>query len=292
MKLVVFDDFRIGVVDGDRIREVTDLVDDGADVPAWARPFRMNRLIAAWDELREPVAARAADGTATAIPLASVRLRPPTPRPRNFLAAPLNYVAHGAEMQGSLGSGGGSPNELGVFVKAGGCLADPDGPIELPPIPDRRFDHEGEIGVVIGAPARGVPVERAMDHVFGWTLVVDATMRMTDTRREERTMRKSFHSFSPSGPCLLTADEVPDPSALTVRLWVDDELRQEGVLRDLVVDVPGLVAMASNVLELEPGDLIATGSPAGVGPIRPGETVVVEAEPIGRLTLPVTQRAW
>ncbi len=290
MRLVVFDSFRLGVLEADGIHELTDLVDDGAAVPDWAAPHRMNRLIARWDELRGAVEARRTSGDA--VPAASVRLRAPSPRPRNFLAAPLNYVAHGEEMKGSIGTGGGTPNELGFFIKASGCLADPDGPIELPPVPDRRFDHEGEIGVVIGRPARGITPERALDRVFGYTLVVDATMRMTDTRREERTMRKSFHSFSPSGPCLLTADEVQDPGALTVRLWVDDELRQEGRLTDLVVDVPGLVSMASNVLSLEPGDLFATGSPAGVGPIRPGETVVVESEAIGRMTLPVVERGW
>lgn len=290
MRLVVWDEYRLGAWEPDGIHDLTDLVDGSAPAPAWAAPYRMNELIARWDELRPQVDRRRA--SSEPVPLDSVRLRAPTPRPRNFLAAPLNYVAHGAEMQGSLGSGGGTPLELGFFIKAGGCLADPGGPIELPPIEDRRFDHEGEIGVVIGRRAAGVPPEAALDHVFGYTLVVDATMRMTETRREERTMRKSFHSFSPSGPCILTADEVPDPAELSVRLWVDGELRQAGQLRDLVVDVAGLVAMGSAVLELQPGDLFATGSPAGVGPIRPGETVTVEAERIGRLELPVTRRPW
>ena len=290
MRLVVWDDFRLGVLEDDGIHDITDLVDDMAEVPAWATPYRMNQLIARWDELHDRVEERR--GNSPAVPVESVTLRAPSPRPRNFLAAPLNYLAHGEEMKGSIGTGGGTPNELGFFIKASGCIADPAGPIELPPVPDRRFDHEGEIGVVIGRPARGVAPERALDHVFGYTLVVDATMRMTDTRREERTMRKSFHSFSPAGPCLLTGDEVPDPAALTVRLWVGDELRQEGHLSDLVVDVAGLVSMASKVLSLEAGDLFATGSPAGVGPIRPGETVVVESEPIGRMTLPVVERGW
>jgi 2-keto-4-pentenoate hydratase/2-oxohepta-3-ene-1,7-dioic acid hydratase in catechol pathway len=290
MRLVVWDDFRIGAWEADGIHDLTDLVPGGADVPAWAAPYRMNAFIGAWDEIRERVEARRTERPAVAVE--SVRLRAPSPRPRNFLAAPLNYVAHGAEMKGPIGTGGGTPNELGFFLKASGCLAGPNDAIELPPIEGRRFDHEGEIGVVIGRPARGVSPERAMDHVFGYTLVLDATMRMTETRREERTMRKSFATFSPSGPCLLTADEVPDPTALTVRLWVGDELRQEGSLSDLVVGVPGLVAMGASVFELEPGDLIATGSPAGVGPVQPGDTVVVEAEGIGRMELPVRRREW
>ena len=290
MRLVVWDDNRLGAWESDGVHDLTDLVDGRHPAPAWAAPYRMNELIARWDELGPDAQTRRT--SSQPVPLDRVRLHAPTPRPRNFLAAPLNFVAHGAEMQGSLGSGGGTPNELGFFIKAGGCIADPAGPIALPPIDDRRFDHEGEIGVVIGQPARGVSTAEALDHVFGYTLVVDATMRMTETRREERTMRKSFHSFSPCGPCILTADEVPDPSELVVRLWVGDELRQEGHLRDLVVDVPGLVSMASSVLELQPGDLFATGSPSGVGPIHPGETVIVEAERIGRMELPVTRRAW
>jgi 2-keto-4-pentenoate hydratase/2-oxohepta-3-ene-1,7-dioic acid hydratase in catechol pathway len=275
------------VLEADGIHDVTDLIEPG---PAWAAPYRMNAFIAAFDQLRGRVEARRRDGAG--IPVDSVRLRAPSPRPRNFLAAPLNYVAHGAEMQGSIGTGGGTPKELGLFVKASGCLVGPTDDVELPGIPDRRFDHEGEIGVVIGRSARAVTADRALDHVFGYTLVLDATMRMTETRREERTMRKSFATFSPSGPCLVTADEIPDPTALTVRLWVDDELRQEGSLRDLVVGVDGLIAMASSVLELEPGDLIATGTPAGVGPINPGQIITVAAEPIGQMRLPVSRRSW
>lgn len=287
MRLVVYDDHRIGTLEADGIHEVTDLLEP---VPAWAAPYRMNALIAAWDELCPRVEARRTDGPA--IDPASVRYRAPSPRPRNFLAAPLNYVDHGTEMRGSLGTGGGTPHELGFFVKASGCLAGPFDAVELPPITDRRFDHEGELGVVIGREARGIEAADALGHVFGYTLVLDATMRMTDTRREERTMRKSFATFSPAGPCIVTADEVPEPSSLTVRLWVGDELRQEGHLQDLVVDIPGLIAMASAVLPLQPGDLIATGSPAGVGPIHPGDVIRVAADSIGEMRLPVTERAW
>ncbi len=287
MRLVTFDEYRIGAWETDGIHDLTDLLEP---VPPFAAPYRMNAFIAGFEGLREQVEARRKSGPV--IDIETVRLRAPSARPRNFLAAPRNYVDHGAEMQGSLGSGGGTPKELGLFVKASGCLAGPTDDVELPPIEDRRFDHEGELGVVIGPAARGVGVDHALDHVFGYTLVLDATMRMTDTLREERTMRKSFATFSPSGPCLVTTDEIPDPADLTIRLWVDGALRQEGHVRDLIVDVPGLVAMASSVLELEPGDLIATGTPAGVGPIHPGEVITVEAEPIGRMRLPVIRRAW
>jgi 2-keto-4-pentenoate hydratase/2-oxohepta-3-ene-1,7-dioic acid hydratase in catechol pathway len=118
VRLVVWDDFRLGVLEEDGIHDLTDLVDDGGQVPGWAAPYRMNRLIARWADLRPRVEDRRTDGTA--IPSDRVRLRAPSPRPRNFLAAPLNYVAHGEEMKGSIGTGGGTPNELGFFIKASG----------------------------------------------------------------------------------------------------------------------------------------------------------------------------
>ena len=287
MRLAVFDDYRVAAWEVDGLHDLTDLLEPA---PAWAAPYRMNALIAAFDGLRDGIETRRTSGPV--IDPAAVHFHAPTPRPRNFLAAPLNYVDHGSEMQGSLGSGGGSPLELGVFVKASGCLAGPFDDVELPPIEDRRFDHEGELGVVIGRPASGVSSADALDHVFGYTLVLDATMRMTETRREERTMRKSFATFSPSGPVVVTADEIPDPTVLTVRLRVGDDPRQEGHLDDLIVDIPGLVAMASAVLTLEPGDLIATGSPAGVGPIHPGDVITVSCDAIGEMRLPVSRRAW
>lgn len=290
MRFVVFDDHRIGAWEDDGIHDLTDLVDGDGALPAFAAPYRMNAFIAAFDELRERVEERRTRGPV--LQADAVRLRAPSPRPRNFLAAPRNYTAHGAEMKGSLSAGGGTPRELGLFVKASGCLAGPHDNVELPPIAERRFDHEGEIGVIIGRPARGVPPERALDHVFGYTLVLDATMRMTESQREERTMRKSFATFSPSGPCVVTADQIGALETLRIRLWVGDELRQEATLGDLIVDVPGLVAMGSSVIALEPGDLIATGTPAGVGPIVPGDVITVESERIGRMRLPVTQRAW
>ena len=272
MRVACFDLYRVGVIDDDdTVHDLTELFPDLASDAA--APYRMNALIERWDAVRPEAETRL--GAAGGTPLGDVRLRAPSPRPRNVLAAPVNFQAHGAELSGTpLASGAGTARELGFFVKAGGSISGQEDGVELPAIEGRRFDHEGEIAIVIGSRAAGVDRDRALDHVFGYTLVLDATMRMTDARREERTMRKSFATFSPAGPCIVTADEIPEPSSLNVRLWVGDELRQEGHLQDLVVDIPGLIAMASAVLPLEAGDLIATGSPAGVGPIHPGDVIV------------------
>lgn len=288
MRLVVFDDFRPGVWEPDGIRDLSDLLSPAGSHGA---PYRMLELISRWDELRGSVEDRRATGAV--IDRATVRLRSPAPRPVNFLAAPINYRAHGSEMQGTaMASGGTSSKEMGFFVKAPGSLCGADDAIELPGDRDRRFDHEAEIGFVIGTEARGVKADQALPHVFGYTLVMDLTMRMTETEREERTLRKSFHSFSPAGPCLVTADEIPDPSKLVVRLWVNDELRQEGHMTDLILDVPGLIEQASSVVPMLPGDLYATGTPSGIGPIVPGDRVRIACDEIGEMTLPVTTRSW
>ena len=105
-------------------------------------------------------------------------------------------------------------------------------------------------------------------------------------------MRKSFHSFAPVGPWIVTSDEVPDPAAFHLRVWVNGDLRQDATLADLIVDVPGLLAQASAVVLLRPGDVYATGTPAGVGPVEPGDVVTVEVGGIGRLEMPVVQRGW
>lgn len=287
MRLIVYDDYMIGTWEQDGIHDLTDLLRASGRFGA---PQRMNELISRFDELRAQVEARRRGGPV--IDIAGVRLRAPSPRPMNFLAAPLNYRTHAAEMVGPIASGGTSAVEMGFFVKAAGSLCGASDAVELPPGRNRRFDHEAEIAFVIGREARAVPRATALEHVFGYTLILDNTMRMTETQREERTLRKSFWTFSPAGPCIVTADEIPDPRAITIRLWVNDELRQEGSLGDLILDVPGLIQQASAVLPLVSGDLYATGSPAGIGPIVPGDTIRVAAEPIGEMRLDVRERGW
>jgi 2-keto-4-pentenoate hydratase/2-oxohepta-3-ene-1,7-dioic acid hydratase in catechol pathway len=285
MKIAVFDDYRIGAVDGSGVRDLTPLL------PGWRpEPAFVNAFVERFDVLRPAIDVAAA--TFEPIPLDQVRLRAPIPRPTQLLAAPLNFRAHREEMTGAITSGPGTAAELGFFLKASGSISDPAADIELPDLPDRRFDFEGEIAVVMGRAARNVRPERILDHVFGYTILFDMTMRMTETQREERTMRKSYASFSPMGPWIVTADEVRDPAALTIRVWRNGELRQDASLADLIVDVPNLLSRASAVLPLEPGDVYTTGSPAGVGQVTPGDIVEAEAPAIGRLRLQVSTRPW
>jgi len=209
---------------------------------------------------------------------ASVTLLPPVPDPGKIVAAPVNYFDHKHEMSESV-----HIDSLGVFLKAPSSLSPPGGTVRLP-YHDRRFDQEGELAVVIGRTASHVPEDRALEYVFGYTCLLDMTMR----GGEDRSTRKSFDTFTPLGPAIVTADEVGAVADLELRCWVNGALRQRADLKDLIWDVPQLIAYVSSVMELRPGDVIATGTPAGVGPVHDGDTVTVEISRIGRLEVDVS----
>ncbi len=291
MKIAVFDDYRLGVVEDGQVRDLSHLVEE-----RWhGHPLAVNRLIERWDDLRGPAARLAVE--AEPKPLQDVHLLAPIPRPGQLLAAPLNYHQHIAEMGSSPHVPGGlsaeqTSREMGFFVKASGSICGPQDSIELPRLEGRVFHHECELGVVIGRPARGVSRQHARAHVFGYTCLIDVTMRMDRDHQEERPMRKSFETFTPIGPWIVTADEVPDPDGLSIKLWVNDEVRQDGSTAQMIVGVDELIERASAVVTLHPGDVYATGTPAGVGPIVPGDCVRIQVEKVGEFTVPVRQRDW
>ena len=271
MKLARFDGDRLGIVDGDRMVEITDTV----------RPHpggRLHSFIEAVAEHGRPPALPAPD--AVRHRLSDITLTCPLPAPPKVVAAPVNYLDHKAEMTGAH-----TVADLGVFLKARPSVLGPGDTVVLP-YTDMRFDQEGELGVVIGRRVRDLPVEEAMTAVFGYTCLLDMSMRST----EDRSTRKSFDTFTPVGPWIVTADEIPDPAALSLRCWVGDTLRQETSVADMIFDVPTLVAYASSVMTLEPGDIIATGTPKGVGPVVDGDRVAVEIDAIGRLEVTVSAR--
>ncbi|GAA4324011.1 fumarylacetoacetate hydrolase family protein [Pigmentiphaga soli] len=287
MKLAVFDDYRVGLVEGDRIHDVT------AALPPWLAELpaqRMNWLIAHWSEAAPALAA--ARREAAARPLAEVALLPPSPSPSHVFAAPANYRKHIGELgDRSVTGKGRSAREQGFFLKAPGSLSGAGAGILLPRGSSRRFDHESELAVIVGRGGRDIPREKAFEHVFGYACLVDATMRIEKgVAEEERSMRKSFETFTPLGPWLVTADEVADPQALDNRLWVNGELKQQANTRDMIVGVAELIELISSVLPLRPGDVIATGTPEGVGPFAAGDTVRIAIEGVGDMTLPVAER--
>ncbi|WP_425418544.1 fumarylacetoacetate hydrolase family protein [Oricola indica] len=273
MKIARFDGGRIGIVTEAGITDVTDLA--GVESGEWP-PVGPLRMIAEFDRLRGPLEAAVASRPAKS--LDEVRLETPVPWPNKLIAYPVNYHDHAREMTST-----GLANIQGFFLKANSSIIGPADAIETPNIDGREFHHECEIGLVIGKECRGIPVEEAMDHVFGFACLMDITVR----GKEERVMRKSYDTFTPIGPWIVTRDEIADPSDIEMRLWVNDELRQHANSRDLIVDMPNMVAIAASAMTLYPGDIIATGTPAGVGPINPGDTVTIDVAGVGRMSLPV-----
>jgi 2-keto-4-pentenoate hydratase/2-oxohepta-3-ene-1,7-dioic acid hydratase in catechol pathway len=273
MKIARFNGGRIGIVVGDTIRDVT--VAAGIDPAEWP-PVGPVRLIADFAALRDKLAAAAQ--MASPLPLDEARLETPVPWPNKVIAYPTNYRDHAAEMASTTRA-----DLQGYFLKANSSLSGPNDPIELPDVPGREVHHECEIAVVIGKQGRQIPIARAIDHVFGYSCLLDITIR----GKEERVMRKSFDTFTPVGPWIVTADEIPDPADIGMRLWVNGEKRQEATTKDLIVDIAQMIALASSASTLYPGDIIATGTPAGVGAIRDGDRVTIEVDHVGRMSVPV-----
>lgn len=272
MKLFRFNGGRIGITVDNISYDVTDAL--GIDTQAWP-PVQMVQLIANFDKRMPGIA----DHPKTRrIDLAAARLEVPIEWPNKLLAYPVNYVKHGEEMK--------SANRAdlnGFFLKANSSLSGPNDPIVLPDLPGREIHHECELGIVIGKTVKNVSREDAMDCIFGYACLIDMVVR----GKEERVMRKSYDSFCPFGPWIVTADEVPDPANLQAKLWVNDELRQNANTRDLILDIPGMIELASRVATLYPGDIIATGTPEGVGPVQRGDRVRIAIEHVGEMTLDV-----
>jgi 2-keto-4-pentenoate hydratase/2-oxohepta-3-ene-1,7-dioic acid hydratase in catechol pathway len=243
----------------------------------------MEPLLEAGDEAlrRAAAAAGSANGVAARIPLADVRLEAPLQRPRKFLAIGLNYADHIAE------TGRTAPEFPVFFNKQVTCVNAPHGDIERPRV-SRALDYEGEMGLVIGRRCRHVPRERAREVVAGFLVVNDVTVRDWQARAPTMTLGKSFDTHGPIGPWITTIDEVPDPHALELRTFVNGELRQHSNTRHLLFDCWAIVEVLSTVFTLEPGDIVSTGTPSGVGlPERrwlvPGDMVRVEVEGLGAL---------
>ncbi|MCY7363958.1 MAG: fumarylacetoacetate hydrolase family protein [Frankiaceae bacterium] len=223
--------------------------------------------------------------TGEVLPLSSVRLLAPT-QPINVVCIGKNYADHVAEMADLTGPSGfaGDPT---VFLKPATSVVGPGDPIRLP-AGVGRVDHEGELAVVMGKPARDLTPENALAHVWGYTAANDVTARDQQKSDTQWTRGKGHDTFCPLGPWLETD---LDPADLRVRCEVDEVLRQDGRTRDLLHDVPAVLAFITSFMTLLPGDVVLTGTPAGVGPLVPGESVTVEVEGVGRLTNPVVSRS-
>ena len=257
--------------------------------------------MAAFIALGEPglaEARRAVASGAGRVPLAQVRLTAPIPNPaRNIFCVGKNYREHAQELQtaGLKGGGQDAIPELPIFfTKATSSVIGPGEPIPAWLDPTNTTDYEGELAVVIGPGGRGITRADAMRHVYGYTVVNDVTSRALQRRHQQWFLGKSLDGFCPMGPAIATADEVPDVGTLRVQTRVNGELRQDAPVSGLIFDIPTLIETLARTMTLAPGDVIATGTPAGVGMgfkpprfLKQGDVVAITIDPLGTLENPV-----
>src|SRR5258706_11411916 len=277
MRLCLFDDFIPGRIDGEVVVSLAALI---PELMAGPGRYRMQEVIGAWDRIGTAVSSHVGHP----LPLSSVRLRAPVPRPTKLLCAQANFK-EGLER---------SSSPVGLFLKASSCVIGHGDTVELRHADVAAFHHEPELALVIGKLARDVPLARAMDHIFGYTCMMDLSAR--GMGGFVGFADKSHDGAAPMGPWIVTADEIADPQTLQVRLWVDGQLRHDYNMDDMAYPIARLIEWASTINTLEPGDVISCGvNHQGLGPIQDGETVVMEIDQVGRLVVHVQdphKRKW
>ncbi len=259
---------------------------DGADVPSSLAAL-VRGGDAVWDAVRRVVAL--AEQTHTAmLPLADVRIEAPRLEPSKIICVGLNYADHCREQNIPL------PESPVLFVKFPSSVIGPDEAITWPQDVTQQVDYEAELAVIIGREARNVPAERAYDVVAGYTMVNDISARDVQFGDKQWVRGKSFDTFCPIGPALVTPDEIADPQKLAVRCRLNGALMQDSSTAEMIFDIPYLIAFITRTCTLLPGDIISTGTPDGVGVFRnpqvflkPGDTVEVEVEGLGVLRNPI-----
>jgi 2-keto-4-pentenoate hydratase/2-oxohepta-3-ene-1,7-dioic acid hydratase in catechol pathway len=286
MKLCRYDNDRLGVVIGDQVHDVSAAQDE---IRAAARyDMRGDAVIAAlpqWRGRLEEMAKKA-----KGVPLSQVKLLSPVARPSKTMAAPTNYGKHIAEMEARRDLGATAAvkrhsskiGEAGIFLKANSSVVGASEGIPMR-FPDRRNEHEVELVVIIGKQGSDIPKDKALDYIAGYALGLDMTVRGP----EDRSFRKSIDGYSPVGPYMVTADEIKNPNDLVATLHVNGELRQTAHTSDLIYDVGRLIEFASSFYTLYPGDIYFTGTPEGVGPVKPGDVIKAHNDQLGTLQIDV-----
>ena len=287
MKLCRYDDDRLGVVRGDLVHDVTEAQNEIRKSAPYA--MKGDAVVAALPQWRERME-RLADRS-PGKPIGQVKLLSPVARPSKLSCAPTNYQAHIEEMRKASQQPGSQVVsaqsskilEAGMFLKANSALI---GPSEGIPVrfPDRRNDHEVELVMVIGKAGSDISQAKALDHVAGYCLGLDMTVR----GREDRSFRKSVDGYAVLGPWMVTADEIPDPDVVPISLEVNGEVRQKSDTSQLIYNCRRLIEFASAFYTLYPGDLVYTGTPEGVSPVKPGDVIVCRSAPVlGELKIAV-----
>jgi 2-keto-4-pentenoate hydratase/2-oxohepta-3-ene-1,7-dioic acid hydratase in catechol pathway len=286
MRFCRFGDGRLGLVEGSNVRDVTAALDI---LPTYKYPLpSYDVFIANLDRIAER--ARSIASSSPSLPLAGMQFLSPVANPSKVLGAPVNYQKHLEEVRSNAEIHHGSEahsapiHKMGLFLKASSSLVGPGEGIALRKL-ERRNDHEVELAVIIGKRANNVAASEALKYVAGYAIGLDITIRGP----EERSLRKSADSYAVLGPWLVTADEIPNPGDLNLKISVNGEERQNSSTKYMILGVPQLIEFASAFYTLNPGDVIMTGTPEGVSPIQPGDHIFATIENIGSMEVKVRE---
>ena len=280
MKLVMFNDFVPGVLDGNRVVDISSAV---SDIPHMSPQELMSGIIANFDSLKGSIEdlVSSSDG----VDRSDVRLRSPLPKPTQIVAMAANYMEHGARE---------APAPINAFLKSSNSIIGDGDTLVLPDAPAAIFHHEAELGVVIGTEAKNVDAADAYQYIFGYVNFIDGSAR--GVGGNSFFQGKSWDTFGPVGPCLVTADEVDDPQNVNIRLWVNGRLRQDFSTSDMAYNIARCIEWASGITTLEPGDILATGTNhQGLGAMQDGDVIEMHIDGLDKLTINVRddlKREW
>ena len=282
MKICYFDDFKLGIVKGDNVVDVSAVV---ADIPHTGPHNLISGLLERFDTYRPML--EAAVAASVGVPLAGVRIRPPLPKPGNIDCMAVNYMEDGTRTH---------PAPLNAFNKAPSTVIGPGDTMVLPDVPATIFEGEAEIALVIGKRASHVSQADAMGHIFGYLNFIDGSARGLPPPGAIFFQMKSRDTFTPIGPFIVTADEIPDPHNLHVRLWVNGEIKQDFNTSDMAHKIPRCIEWVSSIHTLEPGDILATGTNhRGLSSFMDGDKVELEVQGLGKLAIHIRddlKRKW
>ena len=282
MKILYFDDFKLGVLKGDQVVDVSAVV---RDIPHTGPHNLINGLIERFSDYRGKLEQAAAKGKG--VPLSSVRIRPPLPRPHNIDCMAVNYMEDGTRKQAA---------PINAFHKSPGCIVGHGDTMILPDVPATIFEGEAEVALIIGKRASNVKAADAMPYIFGYMNFIDGSARGLPPSGNTFYQMKSRETFCPIGPYIVTADEIKDPQKLQVKLWVNGEIKQNFNTDDMAHKIPRCIEWVSSIHTIEPGDILATGTNhRGLSAFQDGDKVEIETEGLGRLTFNVRdelKRTW
>src|SRR5216683_2880007 len=282
MKLLYFDDYKLGVLKGNNVVDVSAVV---RDIPHVGPGDLINGLIERFAQYRGKLEDAAASGQG--IPLSSVRIRPPLPKPANIDAMAVNYMEDGTRKE---------PAPINAFNKSASAVIGSGDTMVLPDVPATIFEGEAELAVVIGKRASSVKAADAMDYVFGYTNFIDGSARGLPPPTNVFYQMKSRDTFAPIGPYIVTADEIKDPHQLQIRLTNNGVVMQNFNTDDMAHKIPRCIEWVTSIHTLQAGDILATGTNhRGLNPFMDGDTVELEVEGLGKLRIHVKddlQRTW